>query len=73
MYKAQVQVDQGLPHKIKYTESNKREMQEKPGIQQHRGKFPEPMVQALGSSIDRWDLMKLRSCKAKYIANKTKL
>jgi hypothetical protein len=35
------QVDQGAPHKTRYTESNRRESGEKPRTHGHRGNFPE--------------------------------
>ena len=35
------QVDQGPPHKTRYTESNRRESGEEPGAHGHRGNFPE--------------------------------
>jgi hypothetical protein len=72
LYKAQVQMDQGPQHKTRYIESNRRESGKEPLTHGH-GKFP-PMAQALRSSIDKWDLMKLKSfCKAKDIVNRTNL
>jgi hypothetical protein len=70
-------VDQGPQHKIRYTESNRREIGK-------LGKRPEligtvenflnrtPMAHALRSRIDKWDLIKLESFyKTKGILNKT--
>jgi hypothetical protein len=69
-------VDQGPPHKTRYTESNRKENGEEPRTHWHRGKFVlyrTPMAQALRSTIDKWDLMKLKSfCKAKETVNMTK-
>jgi hypothetical protein len=39
--KAQVQVDQGPPHKTRYTETDRRKSGEEPGAHGHRGNFPE--------------------------------
>ena len=73
MHKAQVQVDQGPQHKTRYTESNRREIEKEPSNSLAHGEFPEPMAQALGSTIDKRDLMKLRNfCAAKYTVNQKK-
>ena len=40
MYKAQIQVDQGPPHKTRYTETYRGESGEEPWTHEHRGKFP---------------------------------
>jgi hypothetical protein len=39
VYKAQVQVDQGYPHKTRYSESNKRKSGEDPQTRGNRGNF----------------------------------
>ena len=44
LYKAQVQMDQGPPHKTRYTETNRKESGEKPQAHGHRGKFPEQIM-----------------------------
>ena len=51
MYKAQFQVDQGTPHKTRYTETYRRESGEKPQIQGHRGKIPKQNTNSLCSKI----------------------
>ena len=54
LYKAQVKVDQGPPHKAIHTETNRKESGGKPQAHGHRGR----------SRIDKWDLIKLQSfCK----------
>ena len=45
-------MDQGLPHKTRYTESNRRESGEKPGIHGHKGNFPEKKTNDLFSKIN---------------------
>jgi hypothetical protein len=45
-------VDQGPQHKTRYTESNRREIEKEPSNSLAHGEFPEPMAQALGSTID---------------------
>jgi len=62
------------PHKIRYTETNRRESGEELQTHRNRGKFPEQNTNdTLRSRIDKWDLIKLQSfCKAKDIANRTK-
>ena len=75
MYKAQVQVDQGLSHKSRYTETYRRESGEKPRTYGHRGKFlnKTPITSDVRSKIDIWDLIKFQSfCKAKDTIKKTK-
>jgi hypothetical protein len=52
LYKAQFQVDQGPPHKIRYSETNRRESQEDPATQGHRGKFLEQNTNSLCSKIN---------------------
>ena len=74
LYKAQVQIDQGHPHKTRYTESNRRESREEPGAHGHRGKFPEQNTNGLYSKNKnrQMDLIKLQSfCKAKDTVNRT--
>ena len=72
MYKAQVQLDQGPPHKTRYIETKRREIGEEPQRYCPKGKFPEQNTIALRSSIDKWDLIKLQSFfKAKDTVNKT--
>ena len=74
LHKAQVQVDQGLQHKTRYTASNIRESWKEPQTHWHRLNFliRTPMAQVLRSKIDKWDLMKLENfCKAKDIVSKT--
>jgi hypothetical protein len=63
VYKTQVQVDQGPPHKTRYTETNRRESGEEPQTHGLRDKFlnTTPMAYALRSTIDRWDLINLQS------------
>jgi hypothetical protein len=70
-------VDHGLPHKTRYTELNL--LKEKVG---KRFKYIRtwenflkrtPTAQALRSTIDKWDFIKLQSfCKAKDTVNRTK-
>ena len=57
----QVQVDQGPPHKTKYTESNRRESGETPRTHGHRENFSEqtPVAYALRSRIDKWEPHKI--------------
>ena len=75
LYKAQVQVDQGLPNNTRYTESNIRESWEEPQTHGHRGNFLNriPMVYALRSTINKWNLIKSQCfSKAKDTINRTK-
>jgi len=51
LYKAQVQVDKGPPHKTSYTESNRRENGKEPWTHWRRGNFPEPNTNGSGSKI----------------------
>ena len=69
-------MDQGLPHKpdmLNLIEKKVRNSLEHIG----RGEnflYRTPMTQALRSTIDKWNLMKLKSfCKAKDTVNRTKL
>ena len=50
LYIVQVQVDQGHPHKIRYTESGKKG--EEPQAHEYRGKFSEQNTNGSGSKID---------------------
>ena len=45
-------MDQGPPHKTRYTESNNRENGEEPQAHGHRGKFPEQNTNGLYSKIN---------------------
>jgi hypothetical protein len=75
MYKAQVQVDQGHPHKTKCTKSCQEGSGEELLIHGHRKKILNraPEVCAVRSIINKWDLIKLQSfCKAKDTVNKKK-
>ena len=68
-------MDQGPPHKNRYTESNKRESGE--DLQTHgHGKIflnRTTMAYAVRSTIDKWDLIILKSfCKVKDTVNRTK-
>jgi hypothetical protein len=75
LYKAQVKVVQGPLHKTRYTETYRRESEEKPLRYGTGEKFLNriPMACAVRSRIDKWDLIKLQSfCKAKATVNKTK-
>ena len=45
-------MDQGLPHKIRYTETNRRENGEEPQTHGHRRKFPEQSTNGLCSKIN---------------------
>jgi hypothetical protein len=47
LYKAQVEVDQGLSHKTRYTEFHRRESGEKPSTHGHRRKIPEQNTNGL--------------------------
>ena len=75
MNKSQVKVDQEPPHKIRYSESNRRDIGEKPRTHGHMGKFPgrTPMAYAIRSAINKWGFIKLQSfCKAKDTINSAK-
>jgi len=65
---AQVQVDQGPPHKTRYDESNRRESGT---MEKFRNRTPKAYV--FRSKIDKWDLIQLKIfCKAKDTGNRTK-
>ena len=51
LYKAQVQVDQGPPHKTRYIDSNRRESGEKSRTHGHRENFPKQNTSGLCSKI----------------------
>jgi hypothetical protein len=51
LYKAQVQVDQGPPHKARYTETYRKETGKMFGTHGHRGNFPEQNTNGLCSKI----------------------
>jgi hypothetical protein len=74
LYKAQVQVVQNFnikPGTLNLIEKKVGKSLELIGIVVHFLNRT-PMAQALRSTIDKWDLMKLESfCKAKDIVNKT--
>jgi hypothetical protein len=71
-------VDQRPPYTTSYTEANRRESGKEPQTHGHRGNFSEqkkpfPMVYALRSTINKWDLIKLqRFYKAEDSVNRTK-
>jgi hypothetical protein len=68
-------VDQGPPHKTRYTETYRGESGEEPQTYGCSGKIPErtAMPCAVRSRIKKWNLIKLQSfCKAKGTVNKTK-
>jgi hypothetical protein len=54
---------QGLAHKTRYTESNRRESIEEPQILGHRGKLLKRtgMAYVLRATVDKWNLIKLKS------------
>jgi hypothetical protein len=51
LYKAQVQVDQGLSHKTRYIETNRKKIGKEPQEHGHRGKFLEQITNGLCSVI----------------------
>jgi hypothetical protein len=69
-------VDQGPPHKTRYTETYRGESGEEPRRYGHREKQflnKTPIACAIRSRIDKWVLIKFqRFCKAKDTDNKTK-
>jgi len=74
LYKTQVQVDQRLPHKTRYTETNRRKSGKSLKHIGTRGNFLNrtPMAYALRSMVDKWGLVKLQNfCKAKDTVNRT--
>ena len=76
MYKAQIQMGQESPHKTRYAESNRTESRKEPPNNWPEETFLSrtPMTHALISTIDKWDLIKLKIfCKAKVTVNRTNL
>ena len=68
-------MDQVSPHKTRFAESNRRESGEDPGILEHRRNFlnGKTMVYVLRSTINKWDLIELKSFwKAKDTVNRAK-
>ena len=68
-------MDQVCPHKTRYAESNRRQSVEDPRILEHRGNFlnGKTMAYVLRSTINKWDLIKLKSFwKAKDFVNRRK-
>ena len=68
-------MDQGTPHKIRDTDTDRGESGEEPQRHGHREKFLNrtPMACSVRSRINKWDFIKLQSfCKAKDSVNKTK-
>jgi hypothetical protein len=56
LYKVQVQVDQRLPHKIRYNESNRKENRKNPQTHGNRGNFPEQNSNGLCSKIKNQEM-----------------
>jgi hypothetical protein len=66
-------VDQGTPHKTRYTDTNTRESREEHMDTEEIFLNRTPIAYALRLRIDKWDLIKLQSfCKAKNTVNRTK-
>jgi hypothetical protein len=68
-------MDQRRQHETRYTKSNRTENRKEPQTHWHRGKFwnRTPMAQALRSTIDKWDPVKLKSfCKLKDTIKRSK-
>jgi hypothetical protein len=76
LVQSSIQVDQGPRQKTRYAESIVKDHGKEPHrIHWHRVKFPDitPMVQIPRPTIDKWDLIKLKSfCKARDTVNRTK-
>ena len=51
LYNAQAQVDQGLLHKTRNTETNMKDNGEEPRAHEHSGNFPEQYTNSLCSKI----------------------
>jgi hypothetical protein len=51
LFKAQIQVYQGPPHKVRYNEINRKESGEEPRTHGHGGNFPEQNTNSLCSKI----------------------
>ena len=74
MHKAQLQEDQESPHKTRYAESNRREIEKSLKLIDMEQNFLNriPMAHALRSGIDKWDLIKLKIFfKTKNTVNRT--
>ena len=56
LYKAQIQVDQGTPHKTRYTKTNRKENGEELQAHGHREKFPEKNTNSLCSKNKNWQI-----------------
>ena len=56
LYQGQVQEDQGLLLKTRYTQSSRRKSGEEPGTHGHRGKSPEQNTNSLCSKIKNWQI-----------------
>ena len=55
LYKAQVQVNQGPPHKTRYADTKRKVSgEESQAHWQHRGEFPEQKTNSLYSKIKNW-------------------
>jgi hypothetical protein len=71
-------MDQGPPHKTRYTETNRKKKKKVGKSLEHMGTGENflnrtPIVYALRSRIDKWDLIKFkRYSKAKDTVNRTK-
>jgi hypothetical protein len=75
IYNAQVQVDQGPPHKKRYTETSRKEYGEERQTHMHRGNFLNrtQIAYVLRSRIDKWNLIKFQIFfKAKDTVNRIK-
>jgi hypothetical protein len=65
---AQVPVDQGHPHKTRYTETSRKESEEEPRTHGHRWNFPEQDTNSLCCKIKTWQKgphKTVNFCKAK--------
>ena len=68
-------MDQGLPHKIRYTETNRKENGKEPQEMGKEENFLDrtPIACALRPQTDKWELIKLQIFwKAKDTINRTK-
>jgi hypothetical protein len=75
LHQTQVQIDQGLQHKTRYTKPDRRESGKSLECTGAGDNFLNrtPVTQALRSTIDKWNRMKLEMfCKAKDTVNRTK-
>ena len=74
LHKAQVQVDQGPQHKTRYTETCREKVGKSLELIGTGENFLNrtPITQALRSTIDKWDFIKLKSfCNEKDNVNRT--